>query len=65
MIYELFLYHLIENEDELKEIYNNCKNGELKCGDCKKLATQILNSMLKEIRERKGSKDEIKKIIAN
>lgn len=65
MIYELFLYHLIENEDELKEIYNNCKNGELKCGDCKKLATQILNNMLKEIRERKGSKDEIKKIIAN
>ncbi|HEB37385.1 MAG TPA: tryptophan--tRNA ligase [Thermoplasmatales archaeon] len=65
MIYELFLYHLIENEDELKEIYNNCRNGELKCGDCKKLATRILTDMLKEIMEKKGSKDEIKKIIAN
>lgn len=65
MVYELFLYHLIEKDEELEDIYSRCRSGELKCGDCKKLAIQILNELLKEIRESKGSKEEVKRMIAN
>ncbi|HDD56887.1 MAG TPA: tryptophan--tRNA ligase, partial [Thermoplasmatales archaeon] len=65
MVYELFLYHLIEDDGELLDIYNRCKNGELICGDCKKKAIQLLNDILHEIREKKGDKEEIKRMIRN
>jgi len=65
MVYELFLYHLIEDDRELLDIYNRCKNGELICGECKKKAIQLLNDILHEIREKKGDKEEIKRMIRN
>ncbi|RLF40863.1 MAG: tryptophan--tRNA ligase, partial [Thermoplasmata archaeon] len=65
MVYELFLYHLIEDDGELLDIYNRCREGELMCGDCKKRAVQLLNEILQEIRERRGDKEEIKRMIRN
>ena len=64
MVYELFLYHLIEDDKELLDIYNRCRGGELKCGDCKKLAVELLNQLLRDIRERRGDEKEIEKIIS-
>ena len=55
MIYELFLYHLIEDDKELEEIYNRCKNGELMCGECKKKATELITETLAELKEKRES----------
>ena len=58
MIYELFLYHLIEDDEKLKNIYEACKKGEQTCGQCKKLATNQTLEMLNEIQNMKQNIDE-------
>lgn len=47
-IFELYLYHLIRDERELKEIYAECVSGKLLCGACKKNATEKLKNVLRE-----------------
>ncbi len=48
VVYELYLYHLIEKDEELKEIYLKCKRGELLCGYDKKMAAEKLVKWLEE-----------------
>jgi len=60
MIYELFLYHLIEDDKELREIYNSCINGEKMCGHCKKYAAQLMENLLIDLKvKRKDAKKKI------
>ena len=64
VVYELFLYHLIEDDKELQEIYNDCKNGKKMCGQCKKYAAQQMEKLLLDIQEkRKTAKEKIKKYL--
>jgi tryptophanyl-tRNA synthetase len=60
VIYELFLYHLIEKDDELNNIYSSCKNGEKMCGECKKYAAGLMEKLLEDI---KNKRDDAKKQI--
>jgi len=53
MIYELFLYHLIEDDEELQDIYAACKNGEKMCGHCKKYAAQLIEEFLLDLQEKR------------
>jgi tryptophanyl-tRNA synthetase len=53
MIYELFLYHLIEDDSELKSIYESCKKGELMCGMCKKRAADHMERFLIDLQEKR------------
>lgn len=64
VIYELFLYHLIENDEELQEIFTSCKNGEKMCGSCKKYAAELMGKMLKDISEkRKKAEKQVEKYL--
>jgi tryptophanyl-tRNA synthetase len=61
MIYELFLYHLIEDDGELMNIYNSCKKGEQLCGNCKKYAAELMEKLLLDLNEkRKNTTNKIK-----
>ena len=51
VIYELFLYHLIEDDVELKDIYDSCKNGKKMCGNCKKYACELMDKKLEDLKE--------------
>jgi tryptophanyl-tRNA synthetase len=53
MIYELFLYHLVEDDNELKGIYDSCKKGELMCGMCKKRAAEQMEKLLIDLQEKR------------
>jgi tryptophanyl-tRNA synthetase len=53
MIYELFLYHLIEDDSELKNIYESCKKGQLMCGMCKKRAAEHMEKFLIDLQEKR------------
>jgi len=65
VVYELFLYHLIEDDKELKEIYTSCKNGKKMCGNCKKYAAKLMESMLLDLqKKRKTAEKQIKKYIS-
>lgn len=64
VVYELFLYHLIEDDKELQEIYSSCKNGKQMCGNCKKYAAELTEKMLNDLREkRKTAEGKIKKYL--
>ncbi|HUS99095.1 MAG TPA: tryptophan--tRNA ligase [Candidatus Thermoplasmatota archaeon] len=58
MIYELFLYHLIEDDNELKSIYESCKKGELMCGVCKKRAADLMEIFLMDLQEKRKKTNE-------
>ncbi len=64
-VYELFLYHLIDDDKYLREIYNSCKAGERSCGQCKKEAGELLAQWLKDFREkREWAKDKVSEIVS-
>jgi tryptophanyl-tRNA synthetase len=53
MVFELFLYHLLEKDKELREIYNSCKQGIQMCGQCKKYAAELMEKMLIKIKKQR------------
>jgi tryptophanyl-tRNA synthetase len=64
VVYELFLYHLIEDDKELEEIFTSCKSGRRTCGQCKKYAAELMEKLLEDIMiKREKAKEKIKKII--
>jgi len=58
MIYELFLYHLIEDDELLHSIYNSCRQGERLCGHCKQLAAEKMSDLLTNLAEKRAQADE-------
>lgn len=65
VVYELFLYHLIEEDKELQDIYNSCKQGKKMCGECKKYASQLMEKMLADIQtKRKNATSKIKQYLS-
>lgn len=65
VVYELFLYHLIEDDRELQEIYTSCKNGEKMCGNCKKYASQLMEKLLTDLKEnRKTVESKLKQYLS-
>ncbi len=65
VVYELFLYHLIEDDKELQDIYQTCKSGKRMCGTCKKYASQLTEKFLVDIqKKRKTAKDKMDKYLS-
>jgi len=58
MIYELFVYHLVENDEELNHIHTTCQRGERLCGHCKKQAAEQMGEILEDIAEKRKSAEE-------
>jgi len=54
-VYELLLYHLVENDNELKEIYDDCRSGGRMCGKCKDYAAVLIEKFLKNLKEKSES----------
>lgn len=52
VVFELYSYHLIEKDEELKQIESDCRGGKLLCGKCKKMAAELVRSFLKEHQEK-------------
>lgn len=45
-IYELYLYHLVEDDLKLSQFYHECTSGSITCGDCKKRCSDMILKML-------------------
>ena len=52
-VYELYLYHLAQDDGHLSEVYTECKEGTRLCGGCKKEAAGLLVEMLQGVQERR------------
>ncbi|SFM44585.1 tryptophan--tRNA ligase [Methanolobus profundi] len=59
-VYEMFLFHLIDDDEELAQIYTECREGTRMCGNCKALAAERTEKFLKEHQElREVAKDRL------
>lgn len=61
VVYELCLFHFIEDDNKLKRIYEECKTGKRLCGECKEEIANIITKFLEKHqkkRERMISKAE-------
>jgi tryptophanyl-tRNA synthetase len=52
-VYELLMFHLIENDPELEEIYVECTGGRRMCGPCKQYAAELMEQFLREHQEKR------------
>ncbi|MET1160840.1 MAG: tryptophan--tRNA ligase [Thermoprotei archaeon] len=62
-VFQLYAYFLTRNEKDLKKVFEECINGKILCGECKKRAYEKLANILKE--HRKKYEEVIKKNIVN
>ena len=63
VVFEFFKQHLIEDDNELGEIYENCKKGKLMCGDCKKKAAELMKKFMEDFNKKfKKAKNEVDKL---
>jgi len=53
MIHKLLLYHFLEDDEKLQEIWDDCKAGTLLCGDCKKFAIDLILTYIQAHKEKK------------
>ncbi|MDY6931063.1 MAG: tryptophan--tRNA ligase [Halobacteriota archaeon] len=57
-VYELMLFHLIDEDSQIMEILEDCKNGIMMCGTCKKLASELMFNFLSEHKEKRAQAKE-------
>jgi tryptophanyl-tRNA synthetase len=59
-VYELLMFHLVEDEEELARIYSECAGGEKVCGNCKAFAAERMEKFLREHQQlREHAKDRL------
>jgi tryptophanyl-tRNA synthetase len=54
MIYALYLYHLIDDDLALSDVYHECKKGTLLCGEDKKRCAELVKKFLEEHQKKKA-----------
>ena len=63
IVFELYKQHLIEDDNELKKVYNDCKAGKLLCGEdkknCSKLMAQFMDDLTKDIGKARKNIDQL------
>ncbi len=55
VLYELFLYHLIDSDAELEQVYRDCRAGDQLCGACKKRAAELMTTFLEHLHEKRAT----------
>ncbi len=58
-IYELLMAHLIEDDAQVKEIFEECKSGKRLCKACKAQAAELMFSFLKRHQEERENAKEV------
>ena len=63
-IYEICLYHFVEDDDALIKVYHDCKSGKLLCGEHKDQTIEIVLKFVKEHqRKRRRFVDKAREIL--
>jgi tryptophanyl-tRNA synthetase len=50
VIYEMLVYHLVEDDKELERIREECMNGELMCGHCKVHTAELMKDFFEDLK---------------
>jgi tryptophanyl-tRNA synthetase len=52
-VYELLVYHLLEDDNTLLEVYKDCVGGTRVCGNCKKFTAELMKGFLIDHQEKR------------
>ena len=63
VIYEMLLYHFIDDDSELEKIRNECLNGTLRCGECKVRTAELMEKFMDDLHEKQVEASEIAKTL--
>ena len=63
VIYEMLVYHLIDDDKELEKIRNDCLNGTLRCGDCKARTAELMEEFFDDLKDKQIEALEIAKTL--
>lgn len=63
VIYEMLLYHLIDDDSELEKIREECLNGTLRCGDCKAKTAERMQEYFEDLKDKQVEAAEIAQTI--
>jgi len=55
-IYQLYMYFLAKNDDDLLKVYQDCISGNILCGECKRNA---IDKLLELVREHRAKYEEV------
>lgn len=58
-IYELLIAHLMEDDEEVKELFEECKSGKRLCKACKRQAAELMAAFLKKHQEERAHAREV------
>ena len=61
VIYEMLLYHFIDDDSELEKIRTECLNGTLRCGECKVKTAELMEKFMDDLHEKQIEAAEIAK----
>lgn len=53
VVYEMLLYHLLPSDDQLRELYHECKNGTIMCGECKNRASDLMKEFFDDLSQKR------------
>lgn len=59
VIYEMLVYHLIDDDEELKKIREECLDGTLLCGHCKVHTAELMKDFFEDLETKKEESLEI------
>ena len=59
VIYEMLLYHFIDDDKKLEKIRNDCLSGTLRCGDCKMMTADLMKEFMEDLHEKQKEAVEI------
>ncbi|MBR0271269.1 MAG: tryptophan--tRNA ligase [Methanobrevibacter sp.] len=63
VIYEMLVYHLIDDDKELDKIREECLSGQLRCGDCKARTSELMKEYFEELKDKQVEASEIAQTI--
>ena len=63
VIYEMLLYHFIEDDKELEALRQDCLNGTLRCGDCKARTAELMSEFMDDLHDKQIEAKEIAKTL--
>ena len=52
-VYELYLFHLMDDDNELEQLKKDCTSGNILCGECKKKAAEKMEVFLTDLQQKR------------
>ncbi len=65
VVYETLLYHLIPSDNKLTELYHECKEGIIMCGECKQRASEMMKDFFQVLSKKRERAQHMAEMVLN